>query len=372
MKGMHILWLTHRDPLHPKAGGVGRSIHELGKQFVKAGHHVTVYSAGWSTCKSRENIDGIEIIREPGNISLHLLTPIMRLHHHFDIIINDLGHGVPWLSAFFAGKRNVAYFRHLHARALPGQVNTLLTLAITFLEKIYPFIYRNRLIITESNSSFEDLIRLGIRPSIIRIIPPGIDRELFKPKPKTVTPTVVYFGGLRKYKRPAECMYAFKELFDRCGDLRMSVVGTGPEEERVKGLASDLGVLQHIDFRGKLPDADLAELVASSWINFHTSKTEGWGYSILESSAAGTPTVAYDVPGVRDVIVDRVNGLKVKDGDRNAFIEAAYGIISKPDNYWKESHRYANKYSWGATAEAWENVFLEITSNSLKDRLHKQ
>ena len=58
---------------------------------------------------------------------------------------------------------------------------------------------------------------------------------------------------------------------------------------------------------------ELSELIRESWINLHFSVTEGWGYSILESSTSGTPTVAFKVPGVVDIVKDNFNGFLVKD-----------------------------------------------------------
>ena len=101
---MDILWLNHRDPLNPKAGGAERTILEIGKRLVSQGVTVTLYSAAWKGSKGFETIEGIKIIRLGGNITIHLLLPIYLAKHKYDVIINDLGHGVPWPSAVLFGK----------------------------------------------------------------------------------------------------------------------------------------------------------------------------------------------------------------------------------------------------------------------------
>ena len=81
---------------------------------------------------------------------------------------------------------------------------------------------------------------------------------------------------------------------------------------------------------------------------------------ILEASASGTPTVAFNVPGVRDVIEDQINGIKVKDGDREALLEAAFEILSNPKKWWFSSTEIAKKYSWEKTCEIWKTLIQEF------------
>lgn len=88
--------------------------------------------------------------------------------------------------------------------------------------------------------------------------------------------------------------------------------------------------------------------------------TEGWGFSILEASAAGTPTVAYDVPGVADAVEDGINGIKVRDGDREALTKAALSILRDPEKWWSSSLEVAKKYSWDITPARWEKLMKEL------------
>ncbi|MEM0195270.1 MAG: glycosyltransferase [Thermoplasmatales archaeon] len=62
---------------------------------------------------------------------------------------------------------------------------------------------------------------------------------------------------------------------------------------------------------------------------------EGRGdYSISEATAAGTPTVAYNVPGAIYAINNRMNGIKVGDGDRMALVAATLKILHNPEKWW--------------------------------------
>lgn len=367
---MRILWLAHRDPNNPKPGGAERSIFEIGTRLVKKGHEITLLSSGWKGSTNYDNINGIRIKRFFTPFGPHFALPVILLKSNYDIIINDLGHAIPWFSSTILAKHNIAFFHHLHSRSLPGQVNFFLSKFITALEKIYFIIYRSAIFITESNTSKNDLESLNIESNKIVKIPPGVDRSMFHPGCKTEYPSIIYFGGMRKYKRPEECLYMLKNILDQRNDIKLYVVGSGPEEEEVKKMTKNLGIDKYVQFMGKISTESLANLVSSCWVNVHTSITEGWGFSILEASSAGTPTVAYSVPGVVDAIEDHLNGILVKDGDRHALTEAALEIIDSPSQWWTKSASVAQRYSWDVTADLWEDL-LTKTLNQKGKRINE-
>ena len=94
-----------------------------------------------------------------------------------------------------------------------------------------------------------------------------------------------------------------------------------------------------------------------------SSVTEGWGISIIEASSAGTPTVAFKVPGVSDSVENGLNGITVENGNRQSLTEAALEILRNPEKWWSSSVEVAKKYSWDKTAELWEKLIKEITDD---------
>lgn len=357
---MIILWLAHRDPMNPKAGGAERIIYEIGKRLLSHGHEVTIFTGGWRDSKREDYLDGIKIIRFGKRLGPHIALPIHLLTTNYDIVIADLGHAVPWISPILMRKRVIVSFLHLHARSLPGQVGKILAYLITSLERLYFIIYNNRQFVAISSTSYKDLTELGINKSNIALINPGVNSELFKPGIKTNHPSMVYFGGMRPYKRPEESLYLLSLLRNKINGLKLTIIGEGISKPGLENLAKDLDVTNDVIFTGKISYEKISELVSKAWLNIHTSKTEGWGISITEASAAGTPTVAYDVPGVRDAVEDEMNGIKVKDGDRKGLSDAAFSILSNPERWWSSSIEVARKYSWDKTAGLWENLIHEV------------
>ncbi|MEM4090800.1 MAG: glycosyltransferase family 4 protein, partial [Thermoplasmatales archaeon] len=236
-----LLWLAHRDPLNPKAGGAERTIIEVCTRLVKYGYDVTLVTAGWKGCSIRSSINGIKVMRLGNSITFHLLVPLFLIFNNFNVVVNDLGHAVPWPSAFIFRENNIIFFRHLHARSLPGQVNRLLAVIITAIEKTYQIIYHNDTFVTESSTSVVDLVHLGIDKTRIVRIPPGVDTHLFHPNKKTDFPSIVYFGGIRRYKRPEECIYLLNDLKVKVEKIRLNIIGTGPELPKMRKIVKELG-----------------------------------------------------------------------------------------------------------------------------------
>ena len=331
---MKILWLAHRDPLNPRAGGAERIIYEVGKRLVKSSYEVTIFSGGWKGSKKAENLSGIHIIRFGYRVGPHLILPILLLKNKYDIVIADLGHAVPWITPTLLRKKTIVSFLHLHASSLPGQVNEMLAYAITAIEKLYFIFYGKTNFVTISRTSYRDLIKLGIKEERINIINPGVNGELFIPLKKTDYPSIVYYGGMRPYKRPGEVLYLLKELLNYFSGVRLKVLGDGPSRPGLNKLCDELGINKNVEFTGRISDSEVSKIVASSWLNIHSSVTEGWGISIIEAASAGTPTVAYKVPGVSDSIENGLNGLTVEDGNRTALVEAALTILKEPNKWW--------------------------------------
>ena len=125
-------------------------------------------------------------------------------------------------------------------------------------------------------------------------------------------------------------------------------------------LALELNIMDSVVFTGKISYEMISRLVSCAWLNIHSSITEGWGISITEAASSGTPTVAYEVPGVVDSIEDGKNGLKVKDGDRESFVEAVLSILTNPEKWWASSVEVAKKYSWNNTARLWKDLINKI------------
>jgi len=92
------------------------------------------------------------------------------------------------------------------------------------------------------------------------------------------------------------------------------VVGTGDELERVREAVSETGMADVVRLRGFLPDAEKSAALSEAVLHVCASDAEGWGQVVLEAAAHGLPTLARDVPGLRDSIRDGETGWLMPEG----------------------------------------------------------
>jgi glycosyltransferase involved in cell wall biosynthesis len=210
--------------------------------------------------------------------------------------------------------------------------------------------------VTLSNTAVNDLLGLGIKKqNIIRILP-GVDHNILKPSKKSEVPLLIYFGGMRDYKRPWMALELLNAL--KAKNFTLIVVGSGQSFLRVKEFCKKYSLHSQVKFTGRVSYDELVKLLGSSWINLHFSLTEGFGLSIVEAAACGTPTVALDAPGVSEVINEFGLGLVARDvGDMKNKIEE---ILEDYDMWSRRVYENSFKFSWDKTAEEWNKLFKSL------------
>ncbi|MCI4355631.1 MAG: glycosyltransferase family 4 protein [Thermoplasmata archaeon] len=360
---MRILWLNHRDPEHPLAGGAERTLYEVGRRFVLAGHAVDVVSGGWPGAPARSQIAGMSVRRFPTALLPHAVLPlVLRSRPRPEFVIDDLAHVLPWGTPRLSHLDGAVFFRHLHARTLPGQVGNASAALLTRIERSYARIYAERPFVTETPGSARDLESLGIVRSRCRVILPGVDAHRFQPGARGLRPRMVYFGGMRPYKRPEHALRAFGLVRRTRPDAELSVVGDGPELPRLQRSARELGLQSNVTFHGRVPPEQLPSILQSSWVNIHCAVAEGWAYSILEAAACGVPTVAYRVPHLEDSVVEGQTARLTPDGDPAGLAAALDDVLGDIETWARRARAYAETLPWSNTADQWTTSLNQFVS----------
>ena len=358
---MKILWANHRDIQHPRAGGAERTIFEISRRLSLKGHLVHLASSAWCGARSTEVISGVKIARFPSYLGPHLTLPILAAKRpRPDVIIDDLAHVLPWASERLTTVPGVAFFRHLHARTLPGQVAPVLSKILGRVEASYPLFYPTWPFVTETKFSVEDLASLGIARSRCHIIPPGVDAQLFQPGHRYPSPTLIYFGGLRAYKRPRDILVAFRIVLKVRPDVTLRIVGTGPELPALRSLASALDIDRSTFFLGRISDSALSKELGAASINIHTSIAEGWGYAVLEASAAGVPTVAYAAQGLVDANSANKGIAFVRSANPVDLATEILRALGEAETRGEMSRTWAQRFDWETATKAWETYLENI------------
>jgi len=350
-KKISVLWLNHRDIMHKRAGGAERSIAEISQRLAKLGFIINLYTVSDGSLAERDLLHGAKVHRARSNVSAHMLVSKEIKEVNPDVIIDDMAHAVPWSSTLFTKKPVIVYFRHLHARTINGQLPLPQASAIKLLERMYKFIYPNSAFVTESLSSASDLELIGIPKSHIKIITPGVDHTLFRPMQKTKNPSLVYFSGMRDYKRPWLSLDALQRAQKINKSTSLKIVGSGPSIEKVRNASTKC---KNITFTGRLGVNKLSETVSKSWINLNFSIAEGFGISILEAASCGTPTIALDAYGVRETVEKYGFGIIIKDMREFAY---AFDEISHNIEKWSgKVIKSSKRFTWDKCASEWASI----------------
>jgi len=170
--------------------------------------------------------------------------------------------------------------------------------------------YRDVTTITLSQSSKESLHEYGLQR--VTVIPVGYDHLLNRPDvPKEDHPTVVFVGRLETHKRPEDALRAFSVLQRSIPDAVLWIIGTGPLEDSLR-----LSGIESVQFLGKISFTEKMHRLARAHVLISTSVREGWGLVVTEAAMVGTPTIAYDVPGLKDSVAAS-NGILSKTNPKD-------------------------------------------------------
>ena len=129
-----------------------------------------------------------------------------------------------------------------------------------------------------------------------------------------------------KQKNAAMAIRAFASLRDACPRARLIVIGTGPEERRIREMARDMRI--SASFVGWTDD--LASYYRAADMFVLASWYEGWGRTVVEAMAAGCLVVCTPVGCVPELVADGVNGYVVSQDDDAALARAIRRAYEHP------------------------------------------
>ncbi|MGD9753449.1 MAG: glycosyltransferase [Acidimicrobiia bacterium] len=132
---------------------------------------------------------------------------------------------------------------------------------------------------------------------------------------------LICVGRLAAGKGQSELIEALASL----PDAQLLLVGEGEERASLERLAADLGIVERVQFIGDTPD--VVPLLWAADVFVLASVSEGLPLSVIEAMACGLPVVTYDLPGLRDVVSDGVDGRLVPAGQRAAFVAALRSVV---------------------------------------------
>lgn len=357
-----ILIFNWRDMRHAYAGGAEVYVYEIARRLVADGHAVTVFCGNDGESPRHETIDGISVIRRGGFYFVYLwafLYYITQLRHRHDVII-DSHNGVPFFSPLYSRKTIYCLVHHVHQQVFTRALVRPLAWFARFLEGgLMPLVYRYVSFITVSESSKQEIERLGMGRGGIEIVNPGVDLTLLTPGEKSMTPLVVYVGRLKEYKSLDILLYAFTRVAAAKPAARLVIAGEGDEMESLQSLASSLNLSHAVSFRGRVSEEEKIALLRQAWVFVNPSFIEGWGITTIEANACATPVIASNVPGLRDSVRHDASGFLVDYGDSKAFADRIMHIIDNVDTrhaMMRGAREWASQFGWDRSSRSFASI----------------
>ena len=167
---------------------------------------------------------------------------------------------------------------------------------------------------------------------------------------------MIYVGRISKSKGVEDAIKAFDKVLEKYSNTSLWIVGGGDKKyvSYLKKMAKDLKVLDKIKFWGFVSQEKKFELMRRAHFLLAPSMKEGWGLIVPEANFVGTPSIGYNVSGLRDVIEDRKTGYLTSINTPSGLASTVNRVLENKHEYEKVSYaakRLSLSYNWDNTAE---------------------
>lgn len=355
---MNILAVNWRCIRNPEKGGAEIHFHEIFKRVVKKGHSVTLIAHKFPNALTSEVIDGIKIIRIGNkfffNHQFESYYKKVLSNKSYDLVIDDISK-IPLFTPRYIKKPLVGIIHHIHGNSLYKEIAAPIAFYIINQEKKIPKYYNSVPIFTVSESTKKELVEIGQPENKIDFLYNAIDHELFKSikVSKSETPLVVYVGRIKRYKNIKNIIESINILKDDIPNLKLVIAGTGDNLTQLKRFTEQNKLQKWVEFRGYVSETEKAELLGTAWLFVTTPFKEGWGITVIEANAMGTPAIGSDVPGLRDSIKNNETGILVSPNDPVKLAEEIRSLITNKQrlqNLSDAAKTWSHKFDWDSTA----------------------
>jgi glycosyltransferase involved in cell wall biosynthesis len=146
-------------------------------------------------------------------------------------------------------------------------------------------------------------------------------------------------------------------------ESKLVIVGGGPEEDYLKGLANDLGVSDRVVFVGSVPQSQVALYLRACDVFVLNTRYEGLSHTILECMDTGIPVVATAVGGNMELVEDGFNGFLVKVDDRKQIVSAVRKVLYDPnvrESFIARSKERVKDASWDRLVDTTVGILEQV------------
>ncbi|ONM21320.1 UDP-Glycosyltransferase superfamily protein [Zea mays] len=227
-----------------------------------------------------------------------------------------------------------------------------------------------------SHTSKENtVLRSGISPEKVFMVPNAVDTAMFTPSPKRLNcdEIVIVVVSRLVYRKGADLLVeVIPEVCRLFPKVRFIVGGDGPKRVRLEEMREKFSLQDRVEMLGAVPHAQVRSVLISGHIFLNSSLTEAFCIAILEAASCGLLTVSTRVGGVPEVLPDDMIVLaEPAPGDMVRAVKKAIDMLPGIDPQIMHL-RMKELYSWDDVAKRTEIVYdraMESPTTNLLDRL---
>jgi glycosyltransferase involved in cell wall biosynthesis len=191
---------------------------------------------------------------------------------------------------------------------------------------------------------------LGFSEDRVHVVPPGVDPRFAPGSVRSPHPLVVAVGRLVPVKRFDALIDALVTLKPTHPELEGVIVGEGYERQALEARIAAAGAERWLHLPGHRTDDELLDLYRRAWVLAGSSVREGWGMTITEAAACGTPAVANRIAGYADAVIDGKTGLLVNPGELAPALGRLLTDTALRTRLAEGARQRAHTFTWEATA----------------------
>lgn len=366
---MNILATNWLDLANPLAGGAELHLFEIFQRLAARGHRVRLVCSGWPGAASEATIGGIAVrrISTRNGFAVHARRAVRRAlaDERTDIVVEDINK----LPLFLANLTSLPFcviVPHLFGGTAFQEASWPAATIVWLGERPLARAYRRAGFHAISESTRDDLVARGVPAERIRVIHPGVDSRRLTPGPpgsRGASPTFLYVGRLKRYKGVDVAIRALAIARRTRPDLRLDIAGSGDYRPALEALAARLELGSAVTFHGRVSEDEKIRLLRAAWGNVFPSPKEGWGITVVEAGACGSPSLASDSPGLRDSVRHGETGFLSPHGDAQVLAERMLELSASPalvERLGAAARRFAEAHTWDRCADATERHLLDI------------
>ncbi len=350
-----VHFVAWRDLEDPEAGGSELHAHRVATLWAEAGIDVTFRTSAVKGAAGAITRDGYRVRRQSGRYGVFPAAAWegLRMGYRPGDALVEIWNGMPFFSPLWYRGPRMVFLHHVHADMWGMVLPPGLARIGNAMERhLAPLFYRGSRIVTLSESSRDEIqSMMGLSGDRITVAPPGVDARYSPGGERSATPLVVAVGRLVPVKRFDLLIKSLAAVKEQTPDLRAVIIGEGYARPELEALRAELHAETWLELPGRVEDDELVDWYRRAWVVASSSQREGWGMTLTEAAACGTPAVATDIAGHSDAVIDGESGLLVSHPGELA--GALHHVLTDDvlrNRLAKGALSRARWFTWGATA----------------------